>query len=119
MEITKGENIMKYYDSTSGKVRNTLEETLEHPRYNAKLAKVRNIFAFIVILFMMITVSLQLIWYNIILHTALCSIIITLSLGTLICDLVQKDMKSIVFPTAWMTFWLTNLAICWVKYLLS
>lgn len=114
MEIKK-EIIMKYYDSNSLSIRDTEDkETTAH--YNEDVLSIRNIFFLIILPLMALTVLLQIIWFNIILHTALCSIIITLSFSMMICDYVQKDIKKMSMPVAFMTFWLTNIIINLVKY---
>ena len=110
---------MKYYDSTSGKVRDTMGGTFidNTPTQTAK--NIRSILTIITLILMAITVLFQILWFNILLHTILCMTIIALSACMIICDVIQKDMKSVVHPVGWLTFWLTNLIINLIKYFLA
>ena len=106
---------MKYYDSTSLKIQDT-EEKKTKKRYNEEVLNVRNIFYLILIPIMTLTILFQIIWFNIILHTAFCSIIITLSLAMMICDILQNDKQRAAVSIGIITFWLTNIVINLIKY---
>lgn len=102
---------MKYYDSTSSKVRDTMKDEFIPGYSNKKPEIFRGIFAAVVIPIMGITVILQIVWLNIILHCILCSFIIALCTGMLVCDIIQRDRKNIVMHCSWIFIWVANMVL--------
>jgi len=102
---------MKYYDSTSGKVRDTMKDEFIPGYSNKKTEIFRGIFAALAISLMVITVILQFVWLNIILHCILCSFIIALCTGMLVCDIILRDKKYASVHGSWIFLWVLNIFI--------
>ena len=110
---------MKYYDANSMKVRDTEEEEIDEivqKNCYQKAENISNILMLIVVPIIVITVVLQIIWFNIILHTILCLSIIALCFSMLICDLIRNDKKALTTPVFWMVFWAFNLIVNLIKH---
>lgn len=113
---------MKYYDANSMKVRDTEEEEIDEivqKNCYQKAKNISNILMLIVVPLIVITVVLQIIWFNIILHTILCSSILAICLSMLICGLIQNDKKALTTPVFWMVFWAFNLIVNLIKHFIS
>lgn len=102
---------MRYYDSTSSKVRDTMNDEFIPGYSNRKPEIFRGIFAALAVVIMFITVILQIVWLNIILHCILCSFIISLCIGMLVCDIIRKDKKNIFTSASFLFIWIANVVI--------